>query len=48
MKSRDGKSPKKPYHRPRLLVYGNLRTLTQALGVMSPFDNVALMTKSKS
>ena len=48
MKSRDSKSPKKPFHRPRLLVYGDLRSLTQSLGAMSPFDNVFLMTKSKS
>ena len=48
MKSRDSKSPKKPYHRPRLLVYGDLRTLTQSLGTMAPFDNIALMTKTKS
>ena len=48
MKSRDGKSPKKPYHRPRLLIYGDLRTLTQALGPKSPFDNIVAMTKSKS
>ena len=48
MKSRDSKSPKKPYHRPRLLVYGDLRTLTQSLGPKPPFDNVFLMTKSKS
>ncbi len=46
MKSRDGKSPKKPYHPPRLLVYGDLRTLTQAFGSKPPFDNVAAMTKS--
>ena len=30
MKSRDSKSSKLPYHRPHLLVYGDLRTLTQA------------------
>jgi hypothetical protein len=48
MKSRDGKSPKRPYHRPRLLVYGDLRTLTQSLGSMAKFDNVTTMTPSRS
>ncbi len=48
MKSRDSKSPKKPYHRPRLLVYGDLRTLTQSLGGKPKFDNPILMTPSKS
>ena len=32
MTSRDSKSSKRPYHRPRLLVYGDLRTLTQGVG----------------
>jgi hypothetical protein len=49
MKSRDGKSSKKPYHRPRLLVYGDLRTLTQAIGKTGPLDGAPktmLHTKS--
>ncbi|NCF29133.1 MAG: hypothetical protein GWP69_17240 [Gammaproteobacteria bacterium] len=48
MKSRDSKSPKKPYHRPRLLVYGDLRTLTQALGPKGMFDNVTMTTMTFS
>ena len=48
MKSRDSKSPKKPYHRPCLLVYGDLRTLTQTLGPKGMFDNVTMMTMSFS
>lgn len=49
MKSRDGKAPKKKaYHRPRLIVYGDLRTVTQALGVRAQFDNAAMNTMSKS
>lgn len=48
MKSRDSKSRKKPYHRPRLMVYGDLRTLTRSLGSKAPFDNVPLMTGSRS
>jgi len=39
MKSRDGKSPKKPYHRPRLLVYGDLRTLTRGVSFTGPPDS---------
>jgi hypothetical protein len=38
MKSCDSKSSKKPYHRPRLVVYGDLRTLTQALGMTGAND----------
>ena len=48
MKSRDSKSPKKPYHRPRLLVYGDLRTLTQMLGPKGMFDNATMTTRSMS
>jgi hypothetical protein len=43
MKSRDSKSSKKPYHRPRLLVYGDLRTLTQASTVMGKMDGAPVM-----
>jgi hypothetical protein len=48
MKSRDSKSPKKPYHRPRLQVYGDLRRLTQALGPKGMFDNVTMTTMTFS
>jgi hypothetical protein len=48
MKSRDSKPPKKPYHRPHLLVYGDVRTVTQALGLKAQFDNIAMTTMSKS
>jgi hypothetical protein len=48
MKSRDAKSQKKPYHPPRLLVYGDLRTLTQAIGMTGPFDGAPLMLMVKS
>lgn len=48
MKSRDGKPPKKPYHRPRLLVYGDLRTLTQAVGMKSTPDGGPMMLMIKS
>ncbi len=48
MKSRDSKSPKKPYHRPRLLVYGDLRTLTQLIGSKGPPDGGPMMIMSLS
>ena len=49
MRSRDRKSPKrKPYHRPRLLIYGDLRTVTQLIGTSSKFDNAAKTLMSKS
>lgn len=48
MKSRDSKSPKKPYHRPRLLVYGDLRTLTQAVGATAAPDGAPMMLMIKS
>ncbi|MEE9265631.1 MAG: hypothetical protein V3V86_02785 [Gammaproteobacteria bacterium] len=48
MKSRDSKSPKKPYHRPRLLVYGDLRTLTQAVGMTAAPDGAPLNLMIKS
>ena len=34
MKSRDNKSMKKTYHRPRLRLYGDLPTLTRAAACM--------------
>jgi hypothetical protein len=39
MKPFDNKPPKRPYHRPRLLVYGDLRTLTQGVGNNKNDDN---------
>ena len=48
MKSRDNKAPKKPYHRPRLRVYGDLRTLTQTIGPKGAPDGGPLMAMSKS
>lgn len=48
MKSRDGKAPKKPYHPPRLVVYGDLRTVTQTLGASAKHDNAAMTTMVKS
>ncbi len=43
MKSRDSKSSKKPYHRPQLRIYGDLRTLTQASAAMGAMDSSPLM-----
>jgi hypothetical protein len=49
MKSRERKSPKKKsYHRPRLLVYGDLRTVTQTIGTSSKWDNAAKTLMAKS
>ena len=48
MKSRDSKSSKKPYHPPRLLIYVDLHSLTQAVDMMGMlFDSAAMMNKSK-
>jgi hypothetical protein len=51
MKSRDAKTPKKPkkpYHRPRLVMYGDLRTLTLAIGMRGPQDGGPMMIMVKS
>ena len=48
MKSRDNKSPKKTYHRPCLRVYGDLRTLTQAVGMKGMPDGGPMMLMVKS
>ena len=48
MKSYDSKSAKKPYHRPRLLVYGDLRTLTQAVGMTGGMDGGPMMMNKVS
>ncbi|NIM27201.1 MAG: hypothetical protein GTO67_14750 [Gammaproteobacteria bacterium] len=49
MKLRDGKSPKKkPYHRPRLMVYGDLRKVTQSIGTKAAPDNITGMVMDKS
>lgn len=48
MKTRDKTDSKKPYHRPRLVVYGDLGKLTQALGFMGKADNPTKTLKLKS
>ena len=48
MKSPDPKPPKKPYHPPRLVVYGDLRTLTQAIGMTAAPDGGPMMLMAKS
>lgn len=48
MKSRDSKSTKKPYHPPRLVIYGDLRTLTQAQRGAGIPDGVLWMGKQKA
>jgi hypothetical protein len=48
MKSRDSKSSKKPYYPPRLVIYGDLRTLTQAQKVSGTPDGVFWMGKQKA
>ena len=48
MKSRETKPIKKPYHTPRLLVYGDLRALTQAIGLKGMPDGGPLMLMTKS
>jgi len=48
MKIRDKPISKKAYHRPRLLVYGDLHGLTQATGFQGKFDNPAKTLKFKS
>ena len=47
MKPCDEKSPKKPYHSPRLLVYGDLRALTKDLKGGKIVDNVQMMNQGK-
>jgi len=47
MKPCDEKSPKKPYHSPRLLVYGDLRALTKDLKGGKLVDNVQMMNQGK-
>jgi len=44
MKPSDSKSSKKPYHRPCLLIYGDLRTLTQGIG-SNKIDDNGMMAK---
>ena len=41
MKSRDNKSRKKTYHRPRLRLYGDLPTLTRAAADVKMTDDGA-------
>lgn len=48
MKSRKRESKRKPYHAPQLLVYGDLRALTQALGLKGKLDGGPLMLMVKS
>lgn len=48
MKSRDEKPPKKPYHPPRLVLYGDLRALTQAVGATAMPDGGPMMLMAKS
>lgn len=49
MKSpKDKPESKKPYRPPRLLVYGDLRTLTQMIGSMAQLDGGPMMLMSKS
>ncbi len=48
MKTRDKPISKKAYHRPRLLVYGDLHGLTQAFGFKGKADNPAKTLKFKS
>ena len=47
MKSRERK-PLKPYHPPRLVVYGDLATLTRAIGAKGMFDSAAMTLMVKS
>jgi hypothetical protein len=48
MNSPDKKVPKKPYHPPRLLLYGDLRTLTQATSNMGTPDGSTKMFMNMS
>lgn len=48
MKPCDGKAPKKTYHPPRLLVYGDLRTLTQSIKGGKDVDNLQMMQTGMS
>jgi hypothetical protein len=48
MKSPDPKPATKPYHRPRLLVYGDLNAVTQAVGSKAMPDNSVTMLMIKS
>ena len=47
MKSRERK-PRKPYHPPRLLVYGDLAALTGAIGNKGMPDGGPMMLMAKS
>ena len=48
MKSPDKKPSKKPYHPPRLVVYGDLRAITRAVGATSQPDGGPMMLMAKS
>jgi len=37
------KQPKKPYEQPQLRVYGNLRDITEGVGVAGVSDNVLVL-----
>ncbi len=48
MKSYEGKAPKKTYHPPRLLSYGDLRKLTQVIKGGPDFDDAQKMNMGMS
>ena len=48
MKSPEPNPVRKPYRRPRLLVYGDLNAVTQAVGLKSKPDNSVAMLMVKS
>ena len=37
---------KKPYHAPKLIVYGDLTQLTKTMGSTGQFDNMSNMAKT--
>jgi hypothetical protein len=50
---KDGEQPvpttnqhKKPYEQPQLQVYGNLRDITETLGIAGVDDNASMVTKT--
>ena len=47
-KSRNEESAKKTYHRPQLLIYGDIREITQTVGATGMFDDGTMTTMEKT
>ncbi len=47
-KSRNEESTKKAYRTPQLLVYGDIREITQNVGATGPFDSAAMLLMTRT